>query len=445
MSVTFIAAILLQLVALLLIWHRLGHGWWRRPGSLVVLASVIYDGLSPVLLVIPSIRAQNTYRIGIQQSYVADGALIMAAGMLAFTLAYLATRPERRVLRTSPEDVRLAVRVLDWRILACALVPLAILTYEGKGYNNGSLTTGAGAPLTASLASEFFVIVMALTAFGVLLRFGTRWFLPVLAAQSLLLAAAGERTPILVDVAALIILMAGAGLKPSGRQVRVALAMSMVTILAIMGVRAEYGRAVYYTDSGLGTRVAALGGGITSLNGSGLIGETAIRLDGVDFAGGILQAEAFGYPRLSAWAVPNSLLLIVPSAVWPSKLVQGGLNPGLTELDDFGLPQVNFLPGLAGLYMGFLSPFWLALFLASIGLLCGIGERFLFRKCSPARLILLTGAVSCALSYEKALPGMLVVLRAAVVIAVIVKVMERRLNTPRVRRARSERVSGVRV
>ena len=187
----------------------------------------------------------------------------------------------------------------------------------------------------------------------------------------------------------------------------------MVTILAITGVRAEYGRTVYYTDSGLGSRVAVLGGGITSLNGSGLIGETAIRLDGVDFAGGILQAEALGYPRLSAWAVPKSLLLIVPSAVWPSKLAQGGLNPGLTELDDFGLPKVNLLPGLAGIYIGFLSPFWLALFLALIGLLCGIGERFLFRRCTPARLVLLTGAVSCALAYEKGLPGMLAVLRAA--------------------------------
>ena len=25
------------------------------------------------------------------------------------------------------------MRVLDWRVFACALVPLAVLTYEGKG------------------------------------------------------------------------------------------------------------------------------------------------------------------------------------------------------------------------------------------------------------------------------------------------------------------------
>ena len=105
----------------------------------------------------------------------------MAAGMLAFTLAYLAMRPERTAARASHEDVRRAIRVLDWRIFASALAPLAVLTYEGKGYNNGTLTTGA--PLTASLASQFFLILTVLTAFSMLLRFGTRWFLPLLTAQ----------------------------------------------------------------------------------------------------------------------------------------------------------------------------------------------------------------------------------------------------------------------
>jgi hypothetical protein len=119
--------------------------------------------------------------------------------------------------------------------------------------------------------------------------------------------------------------------------------------------------------------------------------------------------------------------------VWPSKLAQPGLNPTLTELDDFGLRQVNFLPGLAGIYMGFLSPFWLALFLALLGLLCGLGERFLFRRCTSARLVLLAGTVCCALEYEAGLPAMLTVLRAAVVIAAVLKAAEKGLGIPRAR------------
>ena len=74
--------------------------------------------------------------------------------------------------------------------------------------------------------------------------------------------------------------------------------------------------------------------------------------------------------------------------------------------------------------MGFLPPVWLALFLAAIGLLCGLGERFLYRMCSPARLVLLAGAVNCALGYEQGLPGMLTTLRTAVVIAVAAKAAE---------------------
>ena len=417
-------ALLLELVSLLLLRHRLGRGWWRRPGSITVLASVIYTGVSPVLLAFPSIRALDIYRIGIEQSYVDEATLIMAAGMLAFTLAYLAAHPERTEPKTDREDMRQAMRVLDWRVFACALVPLAVLTYQGKGYNNAGPSIGAGASLNTSLSATFFVVLVVLTAFSVLLRFGTRWFLPVLLAQSLLLAAAGERMPIFVDAVTLLVLMARTGSRPSVSQVRLALAVAVVGMVAITGVRIEKGRSLYSTDTGLGARVAALGSGITSVNGDSLIGEAAVRLDGVDFAGGIVQAHALGDPRLSASGVPESLLLLVPSALWPPKIAHRGLNPGQTELNDFGLQQVNFLGGLAALYMGFLTPFWLAVFLVVTGWLCGRGERFLYRSRTPARLVLLAGAAGGAMEYEGGLPTMLTTLRAAVVIALAVKIIE---------------------
>ena len=222
------SALLLELVSVLLLRHRLGRGWWCRPGSIIVLASVIYNGVSPVLLAFPSIRALDTYRIGIEQSYVDEATLIMAAGMLAFTLAYLATHPERTASKADREDMRQAMRVLDWRVFACALVPLAVLTYEGKGFYNAGPAIGAGASLTTSLSATFFVVLVVLTAFSMLLRFGTRWFLPVLVAQSLLLAAAGARSPIFLDAVALLVLMARAGNRPSVNQVRLALAVAVL-------------------------------------------------------------------------------------------------------------------------------------------------------------------------------------------------------------------------
>ena len=321
------SALLLELVSLLLLRYRLGRGWWCRPGSIIVLASVIYNGVSPVLLAFPSIRALDTYRIGIEQSYVDEATLIMAAGMLAFTLAYLAAHPERTAPKEDREDMRQAMRVLDWRVFACALVPLAVLTYEGKGFYGGGPGTGAGVPLTTNLSAAFFVVLVVLTAFSALLRFGMRWFVPVLVAQSLLLAAAGARSPIFLDALVLLVLMARTGNRPSVNQVRLALAVAVLGMLAITGVRAEKGRSLYSTDTGLGARVVALGSGITGINGNSLIDEAAVRLDGVDFAGGIVQAQALGDPRLSASGVPESLLLLVPSVLWPSKLAHLGLNP----------------------------------------------------------------------------------------------------------------------
>ena len=74
--------------------------------------------------------------------------------------------------------------------------------------------------------------------------------------------------------------------------------------------------------------------------------------------------------------------------------------------------------------MGFLTPFWLAVFLAVTGWLCGRGERFLYRSATPARLVLLAGALGCAAEYEAGLPAMLTALRAAAVIALAVKITE---------------------
>jgi len=413
-------ALLIQFATVWLLRVGLGKGWLRRPVTLLILASVVCDGVSQVLLAFPSVGVWDDYRTGVAQGYNDDAALLMSAAMLAFTVAYLLIGPQR----AGNAGACVPLRMLDWRLLALACAPLAVLTYEGRGRNT-LLQTGNGAPLATSIASEFFVILVVLAAFSFILRYGSRWFLPVLLVQSVLLAAAGERTPVLTDAIALIVLLCWAGMRPQGRELGAAAGLTMVAILAITGLRAAQGRSVFYVNSGLGTRVAALGGGLTALDGapaSGvpptapLVAQAALRLDGDAFAGAILQARHRGYPRLSAAYVPASLLVAVPSAVWPSKLDHVAV-PAVAETDDFGLQQVNFLPGLVGLYAGFLSPQWLIAALAALGALCGWGERCLLRRRTPARFVLTAGAVIAALAYQQGLPGMLVDLRTATVIA----------------------------
>jgi hypothetical protein len=432
-SVTLALALLLQAAGIILLRHRLGRRWIRHPGALLILTASVYDGVSPLLMTIPSVGAWDTYRQGIASSFADDGIMLLSAGMLAFTIAYLLTCPERADAPAAQADApaaqgdaAVAARALDWRLLALACAPLAVLTYEGKGYNSG--TTITGAPVTKGLAATFFTVLIVLAAFAFLLRHGSRWFLPVLAAQSLLLAAAGERTPVIIDAVVLGVLLARTGRRPATRQAHAAVALTLLGVLAITGVRAEQGRSFFYAgSSGLSARLEALGSGLStgSQQGPGLLAQGAVRLDGYDFAGAVLQSEHMGQQRLAATAVPESLLLAVPSAAWGSKLAHGSaLNPGQAEISAFGLQDTNFLPGFAGLYIGFLPPAWLIAFLAFIGAVAGWCEKWLLRECTPARLVVLAGAVTAALWQEPGLPGMLLDLRAAVVIAVAAKVME---------------------
>jgi hypothetical protein len=360
MTVSLAAALLAEATGIMLLRYRLGRAWLRHPVTLVFLAAVAYQGLSTALLAFPPLGTWDNLRQGIAPGFTDTAALLESAGMLALVIAYLMTQPQRAMPAMAGTDIRALARALDWRLLTAACAPLAVLTYEGRGANDGMAMDGAATPLASDLAATLFSILIVTAAFALVLRRGRGWFLPVLTGQSILLAAAGERAPVIMDAIALILMLAHAGLRPSQGQLRTAAALTVVAVLGIMGARAEHGRSVQYSNSGLGARVAALGAGVASVAGNapaaqqearpGLAAQFATRLDGDAFAGGILQAQALGQPRLSAAYVPESLLITVPSALWPSKLAHGNaLNPVQVETNDFGLQQqVNFLPTVRG-------------------------------------------------------------------------------------------------
>lgn len=429
MSVTLWLALVLQFCSVALLRIFLGKTWLRRPGTLLVLASVVYDGLSQVLLSFPSIAQWDIYRNGIQPGFIAEADLVMSAGMLAFTVAYLMTCGPRREAPAEPDDAVLAAKVLDWRILALACLPLAVLTYEGRGFNaavtvgpTGALASGFTPSAGADLASSFFVLLAVLASFSFLARHGTRWFVPVLLTQSALIAAAGERAPVIWGAVVLGVLAAWPGMRLPRRQVAAAAVLTLAAVLAIGAVRASQGRGLFTSDTGLQARVEALGTDAASAgrapDSPGLVAQAAARLDGTTFAAAVLQAQAAGQPRLSAAGVPQSLLIAVPSALWPSKLAHG-LDPYDAQIGAFALQRVNFLPGLPGLYAGFLPAAWLAVFLAVLGAVWGGGERWLLRRRTPARMVALAGALMAAMMFEAGLPAMVVTMRSAAVAAVL--------------------------
>jgi hypothetical protein len=432
-TTTLLAGLLAQAVSLALLRHRLGRYWLRRPVTLFMLASTVDLGIAPALLAIPSVRAQDGFATGVQSGYTDLADLISSVAMLGFTVAYLLTRPDRAappVRRADPAVLAVLSRVLDWRVLVAACVPLALFTAHGQGYNNGS-ASGEGASLATNLTSTFFVIIIAAAAVALVLRHGTRWFLPALIVQSLLLALAGERTPIIADGLALILVLLFIGIRLPRRQLMAAGVLAVVAMVAINGVRVQQGRNIFYSNSGLASRITALGQGLTGGSSvsdaamPGFVAQFASREAGVDFPGAILQSMSEGQPRLSPGYVPESLLLAVPSFVWKSKLGLGtGLNPAQLQIDDFGLQQINYIPSMVGTYMGMLPVPWLLVLFAFLGLCFGWFERWLLRRCTPVRVILLAGAVASALLYEAGLPTIVVQMRAALVLALLAKCAE---------------------
>jgi hypothetical protein len=426
-SLTLWTALSVQAFAVILTRSGIGQNWLRRPFSLLVLAAVTYNGISEVLLAIPSIRVWDIYRQGTEQHYIDDAVLYMSIGLLVMVACYLATGPRRAVAIARSNDVWTAARILDWRLLAIACAPLAVLTYEGRGYNN-SFAPGTSTTATA-LAATFLIVLVSLATFGFLLRHGMRWFVLALAVQSIVLAGAGERLPLIAGAVALLILLANVGLRPSRRQVSVTVALTVLAVLGITGYRAGHGRTLYYQNSGINARIAAAGSGLYALvhtsdpthANPGLIAQAAIRFDGNAFAGGVIQGMREGDPTLGAAPLAGSAFIVVPSIIWPSKLSHSAdLNPGAAEIEDFHLREINYLPTFLGLDVGLVGPYWTVVLLAAIGALCGWGERWLFRSISSVRLVVLAAAVQASMSYEKGLPGMLVALRTAVVLAAAV-------------------------
>jgi hypothetical protein len=135
------------LLPALLLRCRLGRLWLRRPITILVLTSVVYQGLSSVFLLLTSIREWDTYHNGIQSSIPDDATLITSAGMLAFTTAYLLTKPERAQAARDRTSIPELARALDWCVQALCCAPLAVVTYRGRGSTASSAVSAHGGAL----------------------------------------------------------------------------------------------------------------------------------------------------------------------------------------------------------------------------------------------------------------------------------------------------------
>src|ERR1700761_3321056 len=153
MTVTLAGALLINVITIVVLSHLVGGRCRGHPVTLLVLISVIHQGLSPLIMSVPSIAAQDPFRLGISQEFTDEATFLLSACTLALTAAYLLTRPQRAEFSISQSDVRTLARVLDWRVLALASVPAAVLTYQGRGYNNVIIAGTGSKPVSVNLAS----------------------------------------------------------------------------------------------------------------------------------------------------------------------------------------------------------------------------------------------------------------------------------------------------
>jgi hypothetical protein len=413
MTVVLGIALLIQATMLAALRFVLGKAWLHRPAVICCVVSVLCQGVSEVILGPSGDQARE----GIAPEWLADAALVTTVVMAAFAAGYLLAAPRTHALAAEPP------RMPAFGLLIAGTVASAVWTFEGRGFSGG-FTQGANTSVATSFASTLFTVLAVATAYETVRRAGPRWFLPVLAGQSLMLAAAGERTPVIACAIALGLMITASGHRPPRAQVHVAVAMTAVAVLAITGARLSEGRDLFYGDTGAGARVTALSSGVTAGAQQPLLAEGAERTDADAYTAGILQAEHLGTSPLSVSGVADSLAEVVPSALWPSKLASTSLDPATASIAHFGLQDTNFLPGLAGLYAGFLSWRSLTILMGTLGLAAGWGERWLVCKATAARLVMLAGAVIASIDYLEGLPGMLLALRGAAILAVAVWVLE---------------------
>lgn len=413
MNLLIAVGLVMQAIALILLFHRLGRTWLTHIGSIFITLAAAYHGLNEVLLWLFPYR--NPYRHLVSQDYVSQFVLWVSVAILLFTLAYLAAlgRPLETPSQSETLQQRTGIRrVLDWRLMLTAAIPLMALTVAGNGYVSGPSTAFQPLDLGAGLSLQFFLLATVFASLGLIARFGDRWLLPVLLVQSVMVALTNQRLSVLVTAALLLYALARIGISLTRRQMSLVIAAFVLIALVLTSARASEGR--ISTGAGGDLRLDFLAAGIVHIGSletrDRVVGDLGYRLDGNSFGAMELQALASGSPSLGLTPLVNDVLLAVPSFLNPDKnlsAIEKRSEKDYAEIYlSLPLPVItpgvreDILPTQLGVTIGYFGP-WLMLVIAlAIGATFGISDRWVLRRLTPSRLLIGTGLLSCVLHYE---------------------------------------------
>jgi hypothetical protein len=412
MSSDIVLGLLIQAVAVLLIFVRLGRTWIRHIGAIFVVMAVIYHGVGEILIAL--FPGQDPYRPLIDPQYVDDFVLLISVAILLFALAYVIAIGKRQDMPPTFDsaDAQLTTRLFDWRLMAIITIPLLALTADGQGYGSNGGAQGTGVAVTLGLVQQFFVIGIVLTSFALAMRLGSRSVLWLLVLQSVVLALSGERAVIAIAAVLLVAVLSKFGVHSSRKQLVTGLLLLLVFGWVITSARAAEGR--FATTAGSTIRLQFIGEGIRHLTSAQTREQIAFtlgsRLDGNSFGALELQALHSGSSPVGLTPLKNDLLLALPSFLNPNKdsedvgtrveKVYVEEHLPIYELEQPGNTYEDIVPTQLGGLTGIIGP----QFMLVVSFLLGLGfagaDRWLRRERGPMRTLIFIGLLGCVLDYE---------------------------------------------
>jgi hypothetical protein len=390
--------------------------------------AVLFHGISEVLIRTPAAQGfRRSPRWSIEQSYIDDAALVVSIGLFVAVLGYLALVSPSMPGPPEPATARSACWPLDWRITGLAAVPLLAATVSGNGYGSRSAYLPAPTAALRDLSNTFLVILVVLTAFSFVLKYGRRWLVPVLAVQSLVLAVGGQRSELFVGAAVLLVLLYHMDIRLSRRAVAIALSIAAVAALGITSARESVGREYFRDDSGfLGRSRAIADGVLTPLDPGTLLSELAHRFDGNVFAGQVDKSvrAGSGSEQLGTSSILDSFLIVVPSALYTEKSNSDRARSLEYQLiAERNVVPIDYAPGSIGPYLGAIGRLGLLVLMLLVGLAFALAENFLFRRVTLNRILILATLLQGVLFFAKELVGIAVFLRTGLLLVLIVAML----------------------
>jgi hypothetical protein len=408
------AGLVLQAVALILLFRRLGGAVLTHIGAMFIVLATAYHGLNEILVWLFPDR--DPYRPLVSADYVGLFTLYISAAILLLTLVYLAVlgRPQKPATQSEFEWQRERIRrVFDWRLMLAAAAALVGLTVSGNGYLAPGVLVGNQLNPTEGLASQFLLLALVLASLGIVTRFGRRWILPMLLAQSVAVALVGQRLEVLVTAAMLLYALTRIGMPIQRRQLSVAILVFMAFGLLLTSARAAEGRipAAAGGSIRLDYVVAALANVGSSTTWDLVATDLGHRLDGNSFGAMELQSLDHGSPPLGLAPLLTDITVAVPSFLNPEKTLYSIENTSEKEYAEIylGLPlpivanglHEDILPTQLGAVVGFWGPGGLFVAALLLGVAFAKLDRWTLLRLTPSRFLIGLGLMSCVLFYER--------------------------------------------